>query len=75
MKYVKAKEEELQERSEKEAEDAIRANSVLEYFLLESGMDKKDIVGVVCDILLAGVDTVSAGGGGNISFTDPSLKV
>lgn len=33
--------------------------TVLEYFLMRSGMDKKDIVSVVCDTLLAGSDTVS----------------
>lgn len=63
IKYIEAKEKELkghpaksEKTSSKEAQEPL---SVLEYFLLESGLDKKDIVGIICDTLLAGIDTVS----------------
>ncbi|XP_042223672.1 cytochrome P450 302a1, mitochondrial-like [Homarus americanus] len=61
LKYVEAKEEELRKRVDRRErgvdEDNDRPLSVLEYFILESGLDKKDILGVVCDTLLAGIDT------------------
>lgn len=60
LKYIKAKEEELKVLEEDVTghEDSGQSQSVLEYFILESGLDKKDILGVVCDTLLAGIDTV-----------------
>ncbi|XP_076059932.1 cytochrome P450 302a1, mitochondrial-like [Oratosquilla oratoria] len=33
--------------------------TVLEYFLTHSGLDKKDIVTIICDMLLAGSDTAT----------------
>ncbi|XP_045592515.1 cytochrome P450 302a1, mitochondrial [Procambarus clarkii] len=63
IKYIEAKEKELkghpaksEKTSSKEAQEPL---SVLEYFLLESGLDKKDIVGIICDTLLAGIDTAA----------------
>lgn len=61
LKYIKAKEEELKKVLEEDAttrlEERGQSLTVLEYFILESGLDKKDIVGIVCDTLLAGIDT------------------
>ncbi|XP_068210223.1 cytochrome P450 302a1, mitochondrial-like [Palaemon carinicauda] len=54
-KYVDAKDQELKSR----LEDYDNPQTVLEYFLLRSGLDKKDIVSVFCDTLLAGTDTGS----------------
>lgn len=54
-KYVEAKDSELKSR----LEDSDNPTTVLEYFLLRSGLDKKDIVSVFCDTLLAGTDTGS----------------
>ncbi|XP_047479347.1 cytochrome P450 302a1, mitochondrial-like isoform X1 [Penaeus chinensis] len=60
LKYVVEKEEEIRRRKElnngKELLDDGPV-TVLEHFLMKSGMDKKDIVSVVCDTLLAGADT------------------
>lgn len=58
QKYVEAKEAELKADgwSMESKEGPL---SVLEYCLLESGLDKKDIIGVFCDTLLGGIDTVS----------------
>lgn len=66
LKYVEAKEKELKEKAASHNNNKDEANNeednepvtVLEHFLMKSGMDKKDIVSVVCDTLLAGADTV-----------------
>lgn len=61
LKYVEEKEAEIQRRKEMNSNESLDDGpvTVLEYFLMRSGMDKKDIVSVVCDTLLAGSDTVS----------------
>lgn len=61
LKYVEEKEKELQRRKDQNNnEDGDDGPvTVLEHFLMRSGMDKKDIVSVVCDTLTAGADTVS----------------
>ncbi|KAK4299922.1 hypothetical protein Pmani_027844 [Petrolisthes manimaculis] len=56
QKYVEAKEAELKAEGWS-VESREGPLSVLEYCLLESGLDKKDIIGVFCDTLLAGIDT------------------
>lgn len=53
FKYVEAKDNELRSQPQ----EANETDSVLEHFLRTSGLDKKDIVSVVCDTLLAGIDT------------------
>ncbi|XP_027209672.1 cytochrome P450 302a1, mitochondrial [Penaeus vannamei] len=59
LKYVEEKEAEIQRRKEMNSNESLDDGpvTVLEYFLMRSGMDKKDIVSVVCDTLLAGSDT------------------
>lgn len=62
LKYVEEKEEEIRKRKELNNSSELLDDgpvTVLEHFLMMSGLDKKDIVSVVCDTLLAGADTVS----------------
>lgn len=63
LKYVESKDDELrharQERAAagKEEPEGKGSASILESFF-ESGLEDKDIVGLVIDMFLAGVDTV-----------------
>nr|XP_053629407.1 cytochrome P450 302a1, mitochondrial-like isoform X1 [Cherax quadricarinatus] len=63
LKYIEAKEEEMKEhfanQEKTSSDDSQQPLSVLEHFLLESDLDKKDIVGIICDTLLAGIDTAA----------------
>ncbi|KAK7019742.1 hypothetical protein SK128_019802 [Halocaridina rubra] len=55
FKYIDAKDKELRESDEKRD----RSETVLEHFLLKSELRMRDIVTVICDLVLAGVDTGS----------------
>lgn len=63
LKYVEAKDDELRHaRQRREAEgeseaDTNHVTSILESFF-ESGLEDKDIVGLVSDTLMGGIDTV-----------------
>jgi len=46
-----------------------RKQSLLEEYLKNDALDIKDIVGMACDMLLAGVDTVSFQWNSSINYT------
>ncbi|KAG0718437.1 Cytochrome P450 302a1, mitochondrial [Chionoecetes opilio] len=62
LKYVEAKDDEVRHRQQREKEGEVEGTerkhtkSVLESFF-ESGLEDRDIVGLVSDTLLAGIDT------------------
>lgn len=45
--------------SQRHNKPVLRKLSLLEEYLKNEALDHKDIVGMACDMLLAGVDTVS----------------
>lgn len=62
LKYVETKDDELRHARQKreaegESEDTSHVTSILESFF-ESGLEDKDIVGLVNDTLMGGIDTV-----------------